>query len=116
MTDQKNAIPLFFAIHKNSPLLTDPNGMIVCEVWREMSAPTVLEAVNNHNRLVAEVAQLREALTQAIKVAAEAREEWDKAPSGMNAGKLLIALSGDLSGYRADIDTIHAALASQEQL
>lgn len=31
------------------------------------------------------------ALEAAIKVAGEAREEWDKAPEGMRAGKLLIA-------------------------
>lgn len=51
-----------------------------------------------------------EALQRAIKVADEAREEWDKAPSGMRAGKILIALSGHLPGYRADIDEIHDTL------
>ena len=55
---------------------------------------------------------LKEALQRAIKIADEAREEWDKAPSGMRAGKLLIALAGDCPGYRADIDEIHAALKS----
>lgn len=58
---------------------------------------------------------LEEALRSAIKIADEAREEWDKAPSGMKAGKLLIALSGNLSGYRHDIDAVHAALASAQQ-
>lgn len=54
---------------------------------------------------------LTTALALAVTVADEARNEWDAAPSGMKAGKLLIALSGNLPGYRADIDTIHAALA-----
>ena len=54
---------------------------------------------------------VREALAAAIKVADEVRDEWDRAPSGIKAGKLLIALSGHLPGYRADIDAIHAALA-----
>jgi hypothetical protein len=58
---------------------------------------------------------LREALQAAIKIADEAREEWDKAPAGMRAGKLLIALSGHLKGYRPDIDAIHAALATQPE-
>ena len=60
-------------------------------------------------------AELVEALIGAIKIAHEARIEWDKAPSGMKAGKLLIALSGNLPGYRADIDKIHAALLSKQQ-
>lgn len=51
-----------------------------------------------------------EALREAIRIADEARNEWDMAPSGMKAGKLLIALSGHLPGYRADIDAIHAAI------
>jgi len=53
---------------------------------------------------------LVDALLAAIRVAGEAAEEWDKAPEGMRAGKLLIALSGRAPGYRADIDAIHAAL------
>lgn len=58
----------------------------------------------------AEIERLRAALVDAICVAHEACEEWDKAPEGMKAGKLLVALSGELTGYRADIDAIHAAL------
>lgn len=60
--------------------------------------------------------QLHVALDTAIKVADEAREEWDKAPGGMKAGKLLIALSGNLPGYREDIDAIHNALANSDAL
>lgn len=47
-------------------------------------------------------------ITAALEVADQAREEWDMAPSGMRAGKLLIALAGGLKGYRIDIDAIHA--------
>jgi hypothetical protein len=54
------------------------------------------------------------ALKSAISIAAEAREEWDKAPNEMRAGKLLIALSGHLSGYRPDIDAIHAAVMAAD--
>lgn len=55
--------------------------------------------------------ELLAALVLAIKVADEARKEWDGAPSGMRAGKILIALSGGLPGYRQDTDAIHAVLA-----
>lgn len=58
--------------------------------------------------------ELEEALRRAIKVADEAREEWDKAPSGMRAGKILIALSGHAPGYRADIDEIHETLREHD--
>jgi hypothetical protein len=53
-------------------------------------------------------------LNSAVKIAAEAQDEWDKAPSGMRAGKILIALAGGCPGYRADIDAIHAAIAKAE--
>ena len=55
---------------------------------------------------------LLEALQATIRIAHEARVEWDEAPSSMRAGKILIALSGRLPGYRADIDAIHAAIRS----
>lgn len=51
-----------------------------------------------------------EALHRAVKIAEEARQEWDAAPSGMRAGKILIALSGGCPGYRRDIDEIHEVL------
>ena len=57
-------------------------------------------------------ADLVKALETAIRVAGEAREEWDKAPNGMKAGKLLIALSDPSLKYRADITEMHAALSS----
>lgn len=61
-------------------------------------------------------AELLTALKTAVKVAGEAADEWDKAPEGMKAGKLLIALSGGLPGYRRDIDAIHAALAKMDRV
>ena len=57
----------------------------------------------------ARVKELEEALESAIKVADEATREWDAAPAGMRAGKLLNALSRRALHYRADIDAIHAA-------
>ena len=62
-------------------------------------------------RLIVAAPELLEALKTAVKAAEEARREWDAAPNGMKAGKLLIALGGGLPGYRADIDEIHAAIA-----
>jgi len=50
---------------------------------------------------------LESALTAAIEIADQARDEWDMAPQGMKAGKLLMALAGHLPGYRADVDAIH---------
>ncbi|CAM5404014.1 hypothetical protein AFEL58S_02080 [Afipia felis] len=57
------------------------------------------------------VNDLLAALETAIRVAEEARQEWDAGPSGMKAGKLLIALSDPTLKYRSDITTMHAALA-----
>ncbi len=57
---------------------------------------------------------LTKALRHAIEVAEEARVEWDEAPSGMRAGKLLIALTGGIPIYRADITEIHDVLARAE--
>jgi hypothetical protein len=56
---------------------------------------------------------LIEALKAAIRIADEARDEWDEAPSGIRAGKILIALSGGCPGYRADIDQIHEVLSEE---
>lgn len=50
------------------------------------------------------------ALETAICVANEAANEWDKAPEGMKAGKILLALAGHRKGYLATADSVHAAL------
>jgi hypothetical protein len=60
------------------------------------------------------IKQLEDALETAVKVADEARDEWDAAPSGMRAGKLLIALSNRRMNYRHDITTMHAARRKKE--
>jgi hypothetical protein len=57
----------------------------------------------------------REALERAIKIAGEAQREWDAAPEGMRAGKILMALSGHAPGYRSDVDEIHDALAAAKR-
>ncbi len=49
-------------------------------------------------------------LRQATVIADEAATEWDKAPDGMRAGKILLALAGHMPGYRSDTDTIHGVL------
>jgi hypothetical protein len=54
---------------------------------------------------------LIDALVKTVRIADEARDEWDRAPSGMRAGKILVALSGGCAGYRADIDAIHSTIA-----
>lgn len=64
---------------------------------------------------VARCDRMAEALRTAVRVAAEAAEEWDKAPSGMRAGKILLALAGRVPGYRQDTDAIHAALADTRE-
>lgn len=54
----------------------------------------------------------KEALERAVRIAGEAQREWDAAPSGMRAGKILMALAGYARGYRSDIDEIHATVAA----
>jgi hypothetical protein len=65
-------------------------------------------------RLIAAAPDLLEALKAAVRIAEEARRQWDAAPMGMRTGKLLIALAGGCKGYRHDIDAIHAAIAKAE--
>ena len=72
--------------------------------WDERAL--IVAAVNSYD-------ELREALRSVIKIAAEARADWD-ADRDSRVGKILIALSGELRGYRADIDAIHAALTKAE--
>lgn len=74
------------------------------------AAPARPDDASERARLEGEVARLREALAAAVRVAGEARDEWDKAPNGMKAGKLLIALSDPRLKYRDDITAIHEAL------
>jgi hypothetical protein len=64
---------------------------------------------SREQRLVEALRLASDTLTAAIEVADQARDEWDTAPAGMKAGKILIALSGQaLRGYRFDTDAIHA--------
>lgn len=60
--------------------------------------------------------EMQEALERAIKIAGEAQREWDEAPAGMRAGKILMALAGYAPGYRSDIDEIHTALKDRKEL
>jgi hypothetical protein len=80
-------------------------------IWRDPLNADISSFLADHTRLEAEVERLRDALTGAIEIAGQARDEWDAAPAGMRAGKILNALAGDVPGYRPDIDAIHAIRA-----
>jgi hypothetical protein len=62
------------------------------------------------------VEELEFGLAAAVQIAGEAAEEWDKAPEGMRAGKILLALAGHRPRYRPDTDAIHATLAARNSL
>jgi hypothetical protein len=53
--------------------------------------------------------ELKNALAAAVGVANEAREQHDR-DNDMRVMKLLLALAGDVKGYRADTDRIHDVL------
>lgn len=78
----------------------------------EANAAFIAAARRDVPRLVERVRELEAALRSAVKIADEAAIEWDNAPSGMRAGKILLALAGRVPGYRADTDAVHAALKS----
>lgn len=60
-----------------------------------------------------DVANAASALKSVPKIAGEIRSYWD-ADQDMKVGKIVIALSGRLIGYRSDVDAIHAAIARIE--
>jgi hypothetical protein len=53
-----------------------------------------------------------EALRQAVAIANEAQDEWDRDNHG-RVGKILLALAGFLPKYRPDTDAIHATLQAE---
>lgn len=84
--------------------LTDDDGeRQQLPLWGELPPPP--DILGERDRLLA-------ALKTAVDVAGEAQREWDRAPAGMRAGKILIALSGGCPGYRPDTDEIHTTLKS----
>ena len=85
---------------------------------RPPAAPPSIEIERRRkpDQIEADRDRLREALRKAIAIANLARREWDAAPEGARAGKLLIALSGLFRGYRDDIDEIHNALAASDRV
>jgi hypothetical protein len=89
---------------------TDPNYTPLLDKY----AADIQAYADRAEAVEARATALLEALRTALKVAGEAREEWDRAPSGMKAGKLLIALCDPSLKYRADITAIHAALSTHE--
>lgn len=80
----------------------------------DANAALIVEAVNNYDRLRAELAEATRLLRSAVSIAAEAHAEWD-ADNDPRVGKILIALSGGIPGYRKDTDEIRAFLSRQEK-
>ena len=88
----------------------------IATVWQvggEENARLIVAAVNERANLIRQRDELRDALKAAVVIAKEAWREWD-ADNDPRVGKLLIALSGKLKGYRPETDAIHAALARAE--
>jgi len=77
--------------------------------------PTLLTTAKENIRRAKELCALeggRRAMTTLEKfetICAEIYERWDK---DMRSGKLLLALAGELPGYRKDVDEVRAALAA----
>ena len=55
-----------------------------------------------------EVREMSNAIQKLNAICAEIFERWDK---DQRSGKLLLALAGELPGYRKDVDDIRAALS-----
>lgn len=82
---------------------------------RDAAGDYIMSGMNNEKAaIIVAAVNARWALTLALKsaiaIADEAQDEWDKAPAGMRAGKILTALAGYCRGYRADIDLIHLTM------
>jgi len=88
-------------------LLTEPEDRIWCRDLKDVVAK--LNEQHEENE------RLRGLLSRVLTIAAEAREHWD-ADRDMKVGKLLIALSGQLPGYRPNVDEIVAAARGQDQV
>ncbi len=59
--------------------------------------------------------ELLEALETMVKVADEAHQHWD-ADRDMKVGKYLLAMAGNLKGYRADLTKVHEVIAKAKKL
>ena len=70
--------------------------------------------IAERDRLRAELTEATRLLRSAVSIAAEAHAEWD-ADNDSRVGKILIALSGGIPGYRKDTDEIRAFLSRQEK-
>jgi hypothetical protein len=68
----------------------------------EGAAEQIVEALNE-----TKLKKAIRALDLAIKIAEDARKEWDEAPSSMKAGKILIAMIDPSLRYRHDITEMH---------
>lgn len=75
--------------------------------WYTGPASPAAVARRDRRALLAEIERLRAALDSFVRIAHEAATEWDNG-NDARVGKILIAMSGRVPGYRADIDAIHA--------
>lgn len=78
---------------------------MICKVWMMRNG----EGKANANVITA-APEMLEALEAIVELAGEAYQHWD-ADREMKVGKILLALSGNLSGYHPRIDAIHAIIA-----
>jgi hypothetical protein len=90
----------------NRPELTDAEIDVLLERF-DQTEPKLQRRIIA--RFVGERQLLLAALKQAVEVAKVARRAWND-DQDAKVGKLLLALSGDLPGYRADTDNIHTLL------
>jgi hypothetical protein len=101
--------------HTPGPWYAGPHSTIAGRFAIRTGDTTIGHTWDEANaRLIAAAPDLLEALKAAVMIAEEAHREWDAAPDGMRAGKIIIALAGGRKGYRQDIDAIHAAVAKAE--
>lgn len=81
---------------------------------RAMLAAKIAEWKERERWSRATMPEVFEALKHAVRIAGEAQKEWDAAPDGMKAGKLLIALAGGIPGYKYHTDLIHELIKRLE--
>lgn len=87
-------------------------GFRVCDASPWVNAEDIARCLTAAAQLPAAL----NAFDTAMTVADQARIEWDEAPKGMKAGKLLIALTDAGFRYRADISEMHAAITEAKRV
>lgn len=85
-------------------------GDLLAQVWSVRPGCDGNLPADSNASLMAAAPDLLEALESFVALSSYTHSEWD-ADNDARVGKMLLALSGSLRGYRADIDKIHAAIA-----